>query len=266
MTWPKVIIFAVASAVFTAGMLLIPALSSTSLHNIGVCFEAWVLFAMIIILNCEKPLEAAIKTFVFFLISQPLIYLIQVPFSEMGFGIFIYYKYWLIWTVLTFPAAFLVWFLKKHSWASAAVLTVVNAMLLGLEFPKHLEMMIKEFPYQIFACVFILAQVVVYIFVCLKDKAKRLAAGTAALVILVLFMLFNTNLLIVNGVTSSVSLSGNGPFTIVSCDDGLKAEISENTVNFGISEYGVYELEVSDADGNLKKVRLTYDDFGLTIE
>lgn len=29
----------------------------------------------------KKPLESALKTFVFFLISQPLIYLLQVPFS-----------------------------------------------------------------------------------------------------------------------------------------------------------------------------------------
>ncbi len=41
--------------------------------------------------------------FFFFLISQPLIYLLQVPFSSMGFELFIYYKYWFIWTLLTIP-------------------------------------------------------------------------------------------------------------------------------------------------------------------
>ena len=51
-----------------------------------------IMFAMIIISNCKTPKEAAAKTFVFFLISQPLIYLLQVPFSWQGWGLFHYYK------------------------------------------------------------------------------------------------------------------------------------------------------------------------------
>lgn len=61
---------------------------------------------LIIMANCQKPLESACKTFVFFLISQPLIYLLQVPFSSMGWGLFGYYWNWFIWTLLTFPMAF----------------------------------------------------------------------------------------------------------------------------------------------------------------
>ena len=95
MTWQRVIIFAVIAGVITAlAAMLIP--DGNSLHEIAVSLEAWILFAILIITNCKKPWGAALKTFVFFLISQPLVYLIQVPFSWMGWGLFRYYRYWFI--------------------------------------------------------------------------------------------------------------------------------------------------------------------------
>ena len=63
----------------------------------GVSFESWIFFTVIIMANCyrqedtkdgsffekiRQPLICAAKVFVFFLISQPLIYLFEVPFSE----------------------------------------------------------------------------------------------------------------------------------------------------------------------------------------
>ena len=106
MKWWKVIVLAVASAVITFIFLVVPIFENTSFYNMGVTFEAWILLAVFIMANCKKPLESALKTFVFFLISQPLIYLFQVPFSNMGWGLFMYYRYWFYWTLLTFPMAF----------------------------------------------------------------------------------------------------------------------------------------------------------------
>ena len=81
MTWPKLILFAVISGIITALIaLLVP--EGNSVRQIAVTFEVWVVLAIIIVVNCEKPLEAACKTFVYFLISQPLVYLIQVPFKR----------------------------------------------------------------------------------------------------------------------------------------------------------------------------------------
>lgn len=54
----------------------------------GETLEAWVFFAVIIIANAKSSLDSALKTFVFFLISQPLIYLLQVPFTWQGWGSF----------------------------------------------------------------------------------------------------------------------------------------------------------------------------------
>lgn len=128
MTWKKVIIYAIAAGVYTALMaILVP--DWCSFHDIAVTEEGWILLALVVITNCEKPLEAALKTFVFFLISQPLVYLIQVPFSYMGWGLFGYYRYWFMITLLTFPGAFIAWYIKKDNILSGIILSVALVML-----------------------------------------------------------------------------------------------------------------------------------------
>ena len=81
LTWKKVIIGAVVAGVFTALMALIKPLEFTSFNTITVSFEYWILIGIIIIMNSKSNLDSALKCFVFFLISQPLVYLIQVPFN-----------------------------------------------------------------------------------------------------------------------------------------------------------------------------------------
>ena len=70
MGWPVVILYAVGTALLTTAFLLIPIFENTSFYRVGVTLEAWVFFAVIIMANCKKPLESALKTFVFFLISH----------------------------------------------------------------------------------------------------------------------------------------------------------------------------------------------------
>ena len=129
MSWIKVIIMAVITAVITAVLNLIPSLSDTSFQDIAINLDCWILFAVFIIVNCEKWWEASLKTFTFFLISQPLIYLIEVPFVALGFGLFQYYKYWFMITILTLPGAAIAFLLKRGSWISVVVLSVATGFL-----------------------------------------------------------------------------------------------------------------------------------------
>ena len=112
LTWPKLIIAAVAAGVFTAAMAIIPGLHYTSFIAVTVSFEVWILLGILIIMNSKSNLDSALKCFVFFLISQPLVYLLQVPFSWQGWGLFKYYRYWFLWTVLCFPMGFIGYYMK----------------------------------------------------------------------------------------------------------------------------------------------------------
>ena len=91
LTWKKLIIFAIITAIYTATMAILPITADTSFRDIAATPEWWILFGVIIISNSKSPKDSALKCFVFFLISQPLIYLLQVPFSWQGWHLFSFY-------------------------------------------------------------------------------------------------------------------------------------------------------------------------------
>ena len=128
LTWIKVILFSVATAVITAALLLIPAFKDIPIRDMGVHYDWWFIFAIFVISNCKKPLEAGLKCFVFFLISQPLIYLIQQPFASINL-IQTYYTKWFILTLLTFPGGILAFYIKRKETWSALILAVAGTYL-----------------------------------------------------------------------------------------------------------------------------------------
>ena len=152
LTWKKIIIFAVITGIYTAIMAIIPITKDTSFRDIAINFEWWVLFGIIIICNSKSPLDSALKCFVFFLISQPLVYLIQVPFSSLGFGIFNYYKYWFLWTLACFPMGFIGYYIKKKNWLSVIILLPM-LLLLAFHGIGYLSSVIEKFPYHLLSCI-----------------------------------------------------------------------------------------------------------------
>ncbi len=188
MSWRNTIVFAIIMGIWTALMaLLVP--DGNSFHDIVVTPEWWVLPAIFIIVNCKKPLEAALKTFVFFLISQPLVYLIQVPFNSLGWGLFGFYPYWLKITLLTFPGAFLGWFIKHDKWYSGLILSVMT-FYLAFTALGYIIGFQENFPNHLISVIYCIASILLYVFVIFKDKIPRiitLAITIAGIAILIPF-------------------------------------------------------------------------------
>ena len=162
MGWGRVLLLAVAAAALTAVFLILPVFRNSSFERMGVYLEAWIFFAVLIMSNCKKPLESAGKTFVFFLISQPLIYLFQVPFSALGWGLFQFYRYWFILTLLTFPGAFLGWYVTKRNWWSVLILAPVLAYL-GIVAWDCGQSCLRQFPRLLVTVLFCLLQIGLYL-------------------------------------------------------------------------------------------------------
>ena len=116
LSWLTVIVAAVATGAYTAVMAMLPLVQDTSFQTIAVSFEAWILFGIIIIMNAKSNLDSALKCFVFFLISQPLVYFLQILLGGQGWGLFRYYKIWFIWTLLCLPMGYIGYFIKKDKW------------------------------------------------------------------------------------------------------------------------------------------------------
>ena len=169
MTWKRVIIFSVIAGVYTGLINQVPFLYDTSLTDIAVNFERWILFALFIMLNCKSPLEAAKKTFVFFLISQPLVYITEVPF--LGVDILHYYKNWIGWTILTIPMAYIGnLLLKKKNWFSLLVLLPV-LLLFSYSYSGYFNEALFNYMHHIYSALFCIG-IPFLIFYVVFDKKK----------------------------------------------------------------------------------------------
>ena len=189
LTWKKLIIFAVATAIYTAAMALIPITKDTSFRDIAIYMEWWILFGIIIICNSKSPIDSALKCFVFFLISQPLIYLIQVPFSSMGFEIFKYYKYWFIWTLCTFPMGFIGYYIKKKNILSVIILLPMLCLLayFGL---GYFSSAISSFPHHLLSFIACFAMIIIIILNIFDKTLFRIISIILVLLISSIYILF----------------------------------------------------------------------------
>ena len=233
LTWPKLIIAAVIAGVFTAAMAIIPIFQNTSFYTITVTFEVWILFGIIIIMNSKSNLDSALKCFVFFLISQPLVYLLQVPFSWQGWGLFGYYKYWFIWTILCLPMGFVGYWMKKDKWWGYLILLP----MLGLTAYSYLTYFSDfqfSMPRYILISLFCACALIFYPVAVFKTKMIRVV-GAALGGVAVIFL---TVLCLLNPPVYSTEIMGNGEE--YQFDDSYTAYLADE-------KYGDVEIRYMDS-------------------
>lgn len=182
-TWPKLIVFAVIAGLYTGLMAFLPAAKDTSFADISISFEWWILFGIIIIVNAKSPLDSALKCFVFFLISQPLVYLVQVPFNAYGWGIFNYYRNWIVWTLLTIPMGYVGYYMKKDKWWGLLILAPMLG-LLGIHYVRFLSETRSFFPHHLLSTLFCAATMIIYPLFIFGEKKVRNAGLVLSLLIL----------------------------------------------------------------------------------
>ncbi len=181
LSWKRLIIFAVLAAVYTAIMAILKITNNTSFKDITVTFEVWILFGIFIIMKSKSAKDSALKCFVFFLISQPLVYLFQVPFES--FGIFGYYPKWFIWTLLTVPMGFLGYYMKEDKWWGLLILTPIM-LLLGFHYKTFLTEVILYFPQHLLSAIFCIITLILYPLVIFKDKKIKIVGVLISIMII----------------------------------------------------------------------------------
>lgn len=183
MKWIYVIIFAVAIGVYTGAIMLVPALKDTSFQDIGIYVEWWVIFAVLIVVNCEKSWEAALKCFVFFLISQPVVYLTEILFGSLTFDLAktYYFTTWLPLTIATLPGGFIAYFCKKQNTVGAVILGLGNTILLVMAVLYTVNV-VNNFPRHILSLLVSLGGVVILTLGIQKEKKNRIIAWAVPVV------------------------------------------------------------------------------------
>ena len=239
LTWKKLIIFAVIAGLYTGLMAFLPFAKDTSFADISITFEWWVLFGIIIIVNSKSPLDSALKCFVFFLISQPLVYLVQVPFNVYGWGIFRYYPGWFVWTLCTFPMGFIGWYMKKEKWWGLLILSTM-LLFVGYHYARFLRETWSYFPRHLLSTIFCAATVIIYpLFIFRNEKLRR-----AGLIVSIVILLGMSVLAFASGknVYNTTVLVNNGSLG-VEFDDSYEVSLSDE--DFG-TVHIVYEEHIED--------------------
>lgn len=192
MGWLSVILFAVCTGIYTGSVMLIPFLRDTSFQDIGINYEWWVVFAVVIVTNCEKNWDAMLKCFVFFLISQPLVYLTEVCFGPMTLerAMLYYRQMWLPMTFLTLPGGFAAYYCRKQNATGSVVLGLGNTLqlLLGVMYAFRAA---ADFPHHLLSAAFCFASVWVMTVQIQRQKKYRLltilfAVGLTVITLLLL--------------------------------------------------------------------------------
>lgn len=232
LTWRKLIIFAVIAGVVTAVVALVHPLDFTSLHAIAETFEVWILIGIFIIMNSKSNKDSALKCFVFFLISQPLVYLIQVPFDELGFGLFTYYKYWAIWTVLCLPMGYIGYYMKKNKWWGYLILFPMIA-LTAYSYYSYIRLFGFCCPRYILICIFCICAMIMYPLVVFNDKKIR-RVGAAIGIVLAIGV---STLGLTNPMVYSTEIMGQDAYNF---DDTYSVQLEDES--FG-------EASIQDFDG-----------------
>lgn len=261
MSWATVIVFAVLSAVAVAVLKLIPALENTSFQDPAVYPEFWMLFGILIAVNCEKWWEASLKVVVFFLISQPLIYLIQVPFSPLGFGLFSYYKYWFIITLLTIPAGAAAFFLPKKNWIGTV--TMIGGLgLCAAMAAIYFWEVVTSFPHHILSLVFCIGLAIWLLIRYADKKSIRIVGTVIAAAVFVIMAITQRPIL---GTTLELN-EGDWDCTLVEDPSIVEvAEDEENVFTVKAVENGTTFLTFTDEEGNVTEYVATVTNKGVYL-
>lgn len=191
MSWGRVILFALIAGIYTGLIMLVPFLKETSFQDIGIGYEWWVVFAVILVVNCEKSWDAALKCFVFFLISQPLVYAVEIIFGDLTLymGWYYYRTIWLPATLLTLPGGFIAYFCKKQNMLGAFILGLGNTIL-GLMGLTYFAMAYQSFPYHLLSGLFSVAAIFVQSIFIQKDWRKCFVAILIPVVLVMTFAIY----------------------------------------------------------------------------
>lgn len=189
LTWKIVIISAIVIGVAVGLLNSVPALYDTTITDIATYFDFWIFCGIFIIMNSKSNKDSALKCFVFFLISQPLIYLCEVPFKSMGWDLFVYYKPWFIWTLLCLPMGYIGYYMKKEKWYSSLILFPMM-ILLGMGLSSTITNVKYSFPNHLINTIFVVASFIVYPLFLFKDKKIKCIGLAISIIVMLVFGIY----------------------------------------------------------------------------
>ena len=204
LTWPKLIIMSIIAGIYTGVIAMIPLANDTSFSDLKVTFEVWIFLGIFIIMNSKSPKDSALKCFVFFLISQPLVYLVQDIVNHSNL-FFTYYRFWIVWTIATIPMGFIGYYMKKDKWWGLLILAPM-LLFVGEEYAGYLSKTMFSFPRHLLTTIFCISSLIVYPLAIFKNKIAKIGGVIISGILIILMAV----LCIINPPIYSTEILANG--------------------------------------------------------
>ena len=232
LNWLKLLAMAIIVGICVSFIAMISMFNDTSFSDPAVSFEVWIFFGIFIITNSKSATDSALKCFVFFLVSQPLIYLIQDAFEHNNLFL-TYYRYWFMWTIACLPMGFIGYYMKKDKWWSLLIL-IPMLFILGETYSRYLSMTMFSFPRHILTVIFCIATLLIYPICIFKNKKVKISGAIISGLIIIIGTIFCT----LNPLIYSTDLFASGDK--YEFDDTYKVYLVD-------SKYGELNIEYVDA-------------------
>lgn len=186
LSWKFLILFSIGIGLLVGILNRLPFLIGTSFQDIAIYIEMWIILAIFVIVNCKSFKDAVCKCFIFFLISQPLIYIVEVLIDTVFYkkdfidNLVLYFKNyyfggnWFYWTLLTIPGSFIAYQVKKDNILSSLILSVATGVLAFIGVKGLLNTLINNFPYHLLNSLLCLYFSYRLIFLILKNKRNKI--------------------------------------------------------------------------------------------
>ena len=228
LTWPKLIAMAIIAGVYTAIMAMLPIANDTSFSDLTVTFEVWIFFGIFIIMNSKSAKDSASKCFIFFLISQPLVYLVQDIINHSNLFV-TYYRFWVLWTVACIPMGFVGYYMKKDKWWGLLIL-VPMLLLTGKECAGYLSKTMFSFPRHLLTTIFCICALIIYPLAIYENKKVKTVGVVISGILIILIVVV---CMIKPPIYSAIILANGENYQF---NDSYKAYLSDK-------EYGDLKIE-----------------------
>ena len=190
--------------VFNAVMAMLPIAKDTSFNDLTVTFEVWIFFGIFIIMNSKSPKDSALKCFIFFLISQPLVYLVQDIIKQSNL-FNTYYRFWFLWTIACLPMGFIGYYMKKDKWWGLLIL-IPMLLLTGEECAGYLSKTMFSFPRHLLTTIFCMSALIIYPLAIFNNKKIKITGVVISSIIIIAL----TIICIINPPVYSTDILFNG--------------------------------------------------------
>lgn len=281
-SWGFVVCFAAVIGIVVGVLNCIPFLYDTSFTDPALTFDVWIPLAIFIILGSKNTLDAALKCFVFFLVSQPVIYLVKIAANVLAGGaiaeafhqyFIVYYigAGWLTWTILTLPGGAIAYQVKRDNVPAAVILAVATGALVGLGLDKAFRVLPANFPHHLLSVIFCIGMAFLLCFLVFKKKKTR--AVTLCITAVTTIALTITLAILSGKPASSIQTFDLGDKkTAVDCevknDKVATAKLIESNVLEiqTAEEIGDTVVKVTFKDGTTAEYRISVDSRNMTVE